>query len=248
MADHPAHPIQSGPQDNSIKMFYQGTGKVIPGGQWFKESDPCWSMGGGGCRASTRLIYYKVKDEHGNRVGGCIDYHDLEVTAYVKIGDTAEHHQGEARCIVTTGGPGQSGQNCCVYSLGFTQDGKAYAEEEGPHEPRATIFKMDVVGGDPEVQNIGPLKSRTIGLKSVIYHIGDDTYLEGYVDKNADNNWKRFYKAKNPHGGDLPVIKKSPMHGDDCQEMRVRYDNHWPVDLVPEKSSICEIKPPAASS
>ena len=28
---------------------------------------------------------------------------------------------------------------------------------------------------------------------------------------------------------------------DDCQEMRVRYDNHWPVDLVPEKSSIREI-------
>jgi len=34
------------------------------------------------------------------------------------------------------------------------------------------------------------------------------------------------------------------MHGEDCQEMRVRYDNHWPVDLVPEKSSIREIVPP----
>ncbi len=247
--DHSAHPIQSGPQDNTVKMIYESDGinNIIPGAKWFKESDPQWPMSGGGSRASTRLIYYKVRDHNGDQVGGCIDYHDLEVTAYVKIGDASEHRQGEARCIITTGGPGQHDDCCCVYSIGFTQEGKAYAEEEGPHSPHPTIFKMDVVGGDHDVQNIGPLKNRTVGLKSIIYHDSDhNTQLEGYVDKDNNNNWKCFYKAVNPHGGDLPVITKVPMAGNDhCQEMRVRYDNHWPVDLVPEKSSIRKIVPPA---
>jgi len=252
--DHSPYLIGGGDPDPNVTMIYPVTDKVIKGKQWFKESSPCWGMAHGGCRASTRLIYYDLKDHNGHRVGGCVPYKDLEVTAYVKIGDTAQHHQGEARCIITTGGPGQHDDCCCVYSLGFTQDGKAYAEEEGPHEPQPTIFKMPVVGGDDEVQNIGKLKNRTIGLKSIIYYDSAGTHLEGYVDKDNNNQWKCFYKALNPHGinphhppghgerRDLPVITHVPMEGDDdCQEMRVRYDNYWPVDLAAEKSSIREI-------
>ncbi|HEY6537314.1 MAG TPA: hypothetical protein VIY08_16190 [Candidatus Nitrosocosmicus sp.] len=93
---------------------------------------------------------------------------------------------------------------------------------------------MDVIGGDSEVQNIKLLKNRTIGLKSIIFHDSNhNTHLEGYVDKDDNNNWKCFYKAVHPHGGHLPIITKVPMTGkDNCQEMCVRYDNYWPVDLV----------------
>jgi hypothetical protein len=252
--DHSPYLIGGDDPDPNVTMIYPVTDKVIKGNQWFKETSPRWKMSSGGHRPSTRLIYYKLKDRQGNHVGGCVPYKDLEVTAYVKIGGLGSDPQGEARCIVTTGGPGQHDDCCCVYSIGFTHNGDAYAEEEGPHEPKPTIFKMPVVGGDPGLGNIGSMENRTIGLKSIIYHDSDGTHLEGYVDKDNNNQWKCFYKSINPHGvnphhpprhgerADLPVITHVPMEGDDdCQEMRVRYDNYWPVDLVAEKSSIREI-------
>lgn len=229
-------------------MIYdsKGSENIILGDKWFKESDPQWPMSAGGSRASTRLNYYKVKDDKDQHLGWYIDYYDLEVTAYIKIGSDAKYQQGEARCIITTGGPGQHDNCCWVYPIGYVQEGDAYAEEGGSHFPHPIIFKMDVIGGDSDVQNIWLLKNRTIGLKSIIFHDSNhNTHLEGYVDKDDNNNWKCFYKAVNPHGGHLPIITKVPMTGkDNCQEMRVRYDNYWPVDLVPEKSSIRSIVSP----
>jgi len=225
--------------EGGIKMMHQATGKVIPGSKWFKDAKEKWPMHSGGTRPSTRLIYYKNKGPDGD----CIPYRDLEVTAYVKFGERKDNARGEARCIITTGGPGQTKKNCCVYSIGFTEKGKAYCEQEGAHEPKPTIKKMKVEGG--EITDIGELYNRTIGLKTVIYHKDGHTYVEGHVDKDANNDWKIFYKAEDPHGEGLPVITKVPMNGDQCQEMRVRCDNIWPVDLIAEKSSIREIVPPA---
>jgi hypothetical protein len=247
-------PAASNPTGNGIKMIHQGTGNSIPGDKWYKDANKNWEMsskdknGNHKHRPSTRLIYYKNKGPHGD----CVPYHDLEVTAYVKVGPKADNAEGDARLIVTTGGPGQSKQNCCVYSLGFDADsGKAYAEEEGPHSPHPTIQPMDVKGG--EIDGIGPIGNRTIGLKEIIYHDSSGTHVEGWVDKDANNGWKCFYKELNPHGkakpksgqSDLPVITKVPMAGDKCQEMRIRCDNYWPVDLIPDKSSIAEIVPPS---
>lgn len=214
------------------KMIYKGTGKVIPGSKWTNKSQACWAMSSGGCRSSSRFQCAE---------GCCIPYHDLEATVYVHVGPRSAHTKGSARLILTTGGPGQSGNNCCVYSLGFTEQGQAYAEEEGPHSPHPHIYPMPVTGG--AVRDIGPIVNRTIGLKNIIWHSGGQTHVEGWVDQKADGNWQLFYRAINPHGGNLPVITHSPMAGSSCQEVRCRVDNYWPITFDTARSFVAELPP-----
>ena len=217
----------------SGKMIYKGTGKVISGSQFKNESQQCWAMSSGGCRSSSRFLCEK---------GCCVPYHDLEATVYIHVGPHSSNSKGSARLILSAGGPGQSGNNCCVYSLGFTEAGQAYAEEEGPHSPHPHIYPMPVTGG--VVRDIGPIVNRTIGLKNIIWHSGGQTHVEGWVDQKADGNWQLFYKAVNPHGGNLPVITHSPMSGSTCQEVRCRVDNYWPITFDASRTFIAELAVP----
>lgn len=216
------------------KQLYKGTGRVIPGNRFTNQSKACWSMSSGGCRSSSRFQCEK---------GCCVPYHDLEATVYVHVGPLSAHRKGNsARLILSAGGPGQSGNNCCVYSLGFTEQGQAYAEEEGPHSPHPHIYPMGVTGG--AVSNIGPIANRTIGLKNIIWHTAGQTHVEGWVDSTNNGVWKKFYSAVNPHGGNLPVITHSPMSGSSCQEVRCRVDNYWPISFDVQRTSIAELSMP----
>ena len=217
----------------SGKMIYKGTGKVIPGSAFKNNSQACWALSSGGCRSSSRFQCEK---------GCCVPYHDLEATVYLHVGPHSSHSKGSARLILSAGGPGQSGNNCCVYSLGFTEAGQAYAEEEGPHSPHPHIYPMPVTGG--VVRNIGPIANRTIGLKNIIWHTSGNTFVEGWVDQKADGNWQLFYRAVNPHGGNLPVITHSPMSGSTCQEVRCRVDNYWPINFDASRTFIAELAMP----
>lgn len=217
----------------NAKAIYQSTGKVIPGSRFSNKSQACWKMSSGGCRSSARFQCEK---------GCCVPYHDLEATVYVHVGPLSANRKGNSRLILTAGGPGQSGNNCCVYSLGFTEQGQAYAEEEGAHSPHPHIYPMTVTGGN--VRNIGPLANRTIGLKNIIWHSGGQTHVEGWVDSRNNGNWEKFYYAVNPHGGSLPVITHSPMVGSTCQEVRCRIDNFWPVTFDASRSGIEELQMP----
>lgn len=216
-------------------FIYRGTGRIVSGSSFSNKSQSCWKMAGGGCRSSARFQCAN----HCN-----IPFRNLEATAYVNIGPLSPHRKGNGRLILTAGGPSQSGHNCCVYSLGFTDQGHAYAEEEGAHSPHPHIYKMSVQGGT--ISSIGPLANRTIGLKNIIWHDGNgNTHVQGWVDYSNRGHWVKFYDAVNPHGGPLPVITHSPMVGRRGeQEVRVRIDNHWPVSFDRNRTHVREIALP----
>lgn len=215
-------------------FIYRGTGRIVSGNSFVRKSQLCWKMSSGGCRSSVRFQCAN----HCN-----VPFRNLEATTYVHIGPLSPHRKGEGRLVLTTGGPGQSGKNCCVYSLGFTQQGHAYAEEEGAHSPHPHISKMPVIGG--EISSIGPLANRTIGLKNIIWHDSHGTHVQGWVDYSNRGQWHKFYDTVNPHGANLPVITHSPMVGRAGeQEARVRIDNHWPVSFDISHTNVREIAMP----
>lgn len=215
-------------------MLYRGTGRIITGDKWTNQSQQCWSLASGGCRSSSRFQCEK---------GCCVPYRDLEANWYFHAGPTSRYLKGTTRAMLSVGGPGQSGKNCCVYSLGFIQNsGQSYAEEEGPHSPSPTIYAMPVQGDT--VGNIGPIVNRTIGIKSVLWHDSGGTQVEGWVDSAGNGSFRRFYKSTNPHGGSLPVITHSPMAGDNCQEARGRIDGVWPVNWDTARTFVAELAMP----
>ena len=222
------------------KMIYKGTGKVLTGNLAVKDANQSYSMHSGNNRPSTRYIWGSGK---GSGAAKCMNFTSYEATVYATYGKGGSSN---TRSILTGGGPGQRGNNCCVYSTGFvTSTGKAFAEEEGPHSPKPTIFQMSVqlpnVNG--AVDNIGPLAGRTIGLKQVLIRNGQTVRLEGWVDQHNNGNWQLFYRAINPHGGSLPVITKMPMQGENCGEVRFRTDGIWPVTLDTARSFVAELPP-----
>lgn len=227
----------------SGKMIYQGTGKVLTGDLAVKDAKENYGLASGGSRPSSRYIWGSGK---GKGAAKCVDYNSYEATVYVTFG-TGGKPASNTRAIITGGGPGQRGKNCCVYSLGFvTTTGQAFAEEEGAHEPKPTIEQMDVVGG--AVKNIGKLSGRTIGLKEILIRNNGAVRLEGWVDKQANGNWELFYRANDPHGGSLPVITHTGMVGEKCGEVRFRCDGIWPVTMDTSRSFIAEIPDTAVAS
>ena len=216
------------------KMIYSGTGRVLAGSLAVKDANKSYSMASGNNRPSTRYIWGSGK---GKGDAKCVNFNSYEATVYVTYGSGGSSN---TRSILTGGGPGQRGNNCCVYSTGFvTSTGDAFAEEEGPHSPHPTIYKMNVQGG--AIKNIGPLHNRTIGLKQVLIRNGAQVKLEGWVDPQANGQWKLFYRAINPKGGSLPVITKMPMAGENCGEVRFRTDGIWPVELDTARSFVAEL-------
>lgn len=233
----------SGATAASGKMIYKGTGKVLTGDLTVKDAKENYGLASGGSRPSSRYIWGSGK---GKGAAKCVDYNSYEATVYVTFG-TGGKPAANTRAIITGGGGGQRGKNCCVYSLGFvTSTGEAFAEEEGAHEPKPTIFKMDVVGGT--VKNIGKLSGRTIGLKEILIRNGGSVRLEGWVDKEANGNWQLFYRANNPHGGSLPVITHTGMVGEKCGEVRFRCDGIWPVTMDTSRSFVAELPDNAVAS
>src|SRR5690348_960981 len=115
-------------ETNSHKLIKKGTGRIIAGDQGILKRDDI--MESGHNRPSFRYIFWK------NAPSGCIPYFNYEATFYAKIGDGQPNRH--LRAIVTGGGGGQTGNNCCVYSVGFESTGKAFAEEEGQHDPHHT--------------------------------------------------------------------------------------------------------------
>lgn len=213
------------------KMIYKGTGKVITGDSAFVDAKNPYPMHSGAQRPSARFIFGGGKGKQ------CVPFHSLEATVYTTIG--APSGKPPTTCFaLQTGGPGQSGNNCCTYNLGFDASGKAIAEEEGAHSPAPTSVPMSVSPG----MNIGPLHNRTIGLKTIIYHpSANQVVVEGWVDAQNNGSWKLFYKSTNPHGGALPIITHSPMAGSPCQEARLRIDAHWPIEFDKARSFVAEI-------
>lgn len=224
----------SGVTTASGKMIYRGTGKVLTGDLAVLDANKSQSLDSGGSRPSTRFIWGAGK---GKGAANCVDYNSYEATVYAKLGPGGSSN---TRAIVTGGGGGQRGKNCCVYSVGFvTSSGESFAEEEGAHEPHPTIEKMPVVGGS--IKNIGPLANRTIGFKEILIRGGGQVLLEGWVDDKNDGNWKLFYRAKNPHGGNLPVITRTGLAGEKCGEVRFRCDDIWPVEIDKSRSFVAEL-------
>lgn len=216
------------------KMIYSGTGKVLGGDLVFKDANQNYKMNSGHNRPSTRYIWGSGK---GKGAANCVNFNSYEATIYATYGKGGSSN---TRSIITGGGPGQRDKNCCVYSTGFvTSSGDAFAEEEGPHSPHPTIYPMTVQGG--AIKNIGPLAGRTIGLKQVLIRSGGQVKLEGWVDPQANGQWKLFYRAINPKGGSLPVITKMPMAGENCGEVRFRTDGIWPVTIDAGRSFVAEL-------
>jgi len=227
-------PVGGGATAAAGKMIYRGTGKVLTGDLAVLDANKAQSLDSGGSRPSTRFIWGSGK---GKGAAKCVDFNSYEATVYAKLGPGGS---ANTRAIVTGGGGGQRGKNCCVYSVGFvTSSGEAFAEEEGAHEPHPTIEKMPVVGGS--IKNIGPLKNRTIGFKEVLIRGGGQVLLEGWVDPDASGNWKLFYRARNPKGGNLPVITKTGLVGETCGEVRFRCDDIWPVTIDTSRSFVAEL-------
>jgi hypothetical protein len=220
-----------------VNMIYKGTGQVIPGTGIARDprSSQNYSMASGHNHASTRYLCWKG---HG---AGCVPFYNKEVTAYIQVGAVQDAKQ---RCIVTSGGSGQTGNNCCVYSVGFTLAGTPWMEEEGPHSPSPHITKNMA----PNTGSIGNIGGKTIGIKLIQWVDSGGSHLEGWVDAADDGQWKQFYKGLNVSGPakgmQLPVITHVGMMGDTCQEVRIRCDGAWPVTLDQARSSIAEIAVP----
>lgn len=257
-----------GPLEAKTKYIYKTTGNVIQGKQFYKDQNLQHAMKGGGSRPSVRFgIYHTKKTDP-----PCVPYKNYEVTVYVSVGSRAANASpNESRITVGGLGPGQGnkigegGLNGCVYHVGWTEKGKQYCEEECQHEPEHRIYQIKYTPKEGEIQDIGPIGNRILGLKTIFRFESDGTYVEGWVDDKNDGTWRRSYSAINPFGeknGDkLPVIDR-PLDkswndpkglnwdekGDPCQEVRFRCDNYWPVELIPEKSSIAEIVVPGVRS
>ncbi len=108
-----------------------------------------------------------------------------------------------------------------------------------------------------DIQDIGPIGNRTLGLKTIFWFDEQGTHVQGWVDKEGNGIWERSYSAINPcgekHGDKLPIIDRpldrtwNDPHGlfwdesgDPCQEVRFRCDNYWPIKLDEERSFIVE--------
>jgi hypothetical protein len=126
-----------------------------------------------------------------------------EFTAYLKVDGTDDddiswkHRSGEHG----DDNEEQAKQGQC-YSVGIGFSGEVHVSKETPKHPKTPNFdsKAKIVQGMP--QSFGNIRNKWIGVKTIIYNIGQNVKIEQYIDNDGlkpdgspANKWKLWFTA-----------------------------------------------------